>query len=181
MRHDEIRDFMQEKSTDELLTIWKENDGDRYSNAAFLAIESILRERGQTIEDQNCRPSPVPGKRCIGRLSFFLIALAIAFVHARWVDAGFARLDDGSFASGDSPYYYLFIIFTMLVLEVIVWFWAVIMRLNDLNLSRQYLGLLVVPGVNLFMLVVLFLFSGAPAEDEEDDDPQEGGVSKGTK
>ena len=174
MGHDEIRDFMQEKPTDELLAIWKENDRDRYSNAAFIAIESILRERGQVIEDQveattdqNERPCAVrsKSKTCFGRFVFFLSWLGVSLFHGLYTHA--------AILAGDL---YIWIV---VVLELIVLCWVAIKRLNDLNLSPWYVLLLFVPLANLLMIVVLLLFSGAPVEYEEDEVLQEVSESNG--
>lgn len=48
----EIRSNMEQKDTDELLNIWKENDKEQYSETAFEAIKQILIERGETLPPQ---------------------------------------------------------------------------------------------------------------------------------
>jgi len=54
---DEIRQHMAQKSTDELLTIWKENDRDSWSEDAFKAVKDLLIERGIELPEQRPYPS----------------------------------------------------------------------------------------------------------------------------
>lgn len=49
---EQIRENMDPKSTDELVKIWKENDREQYSEAAFEAIKQLLLDRGQTLPPQ---------------------------------------------------------------------------------------------------------------------------------
>lgn len=49
---EQIRKNMDSKSTDELLKIWRENDKEKYSEAAFEAIKQLLLDRGQILPPQ---------------------------------------------------------------------------------------------------------------------------------
>ena len=49
---EDIRRNLGNKSSDELIQIWKENDHERWSGDAFEAIKQILTERGLTIPAQ---------------------------------------------------------------------------------------------------------------------------------
>lgn len=53
---EDIRRNLRDRSSDELIQIWKENDRERWSGDAFEAIKQILIERGLTI------PAQVPEK-----------------------------------------------------------------------------------------------------------------------
>lgn len=48
----QIRKNMEEKSLEELLRIWQENDREQWSEKAFEAIKQLLLERGETLPDQ---------------------------------------------------------------------------------------------------------------------------------
>lgn len=50
---EDIRRNLGDKSSDELIQIWKENDHERWSGDAFEAIKQILTERGLTIPAQS--------------------------------------------------------------------------------------------------------------------------------
>jgi hypothetical protein len=49
---DEITSYMMNKTTEELLSIWIENDQQKWSDAAFVAIKQVLTERGVTLPQQ---------------------------------------------------------------------------------------------------------------------------------
>ncbi|MCX7000578.1 MAG: hypothetical protein NT106_09845, partial [Candidatus Sumerlaeota bacterium] len=49
---EQIRQKMEEKSTRELLEIWKENDREKWSNEAFEAIHEVLLVRGESLPAQ---------------------------------------------------------------------------------------------------------------------------------
>jgi predicted metal-dependent phosphoesterase TrpH len=49
---DEIRKSLADKSDEELLQIWKENDRERWSESAFEAIKLILTKRGINLPSQ---------------------------------------------------------------------------------------------------------------------------------
>jgi hypothetical protein len=49
---EDMRNFMDSKSTEELVQIWRENDRMKYAEEAFEAIRQIFEERGETIPPQ---------------------------------------------------------------------------------------------------------------------------------
>jgi hypothetical protein len=61
----DIKKGLQEKSTDELLVIWKENKRTRWSDDTFEAVAQILKERSVDLPEQD-KPvtfaPPVPEK-----------------------------------------------------------------------------------------------------------------------
>jgi len=66
----DIRKSWSDKSTEELLEIWRENNRDRYSNSAFEAAKEILIERGinlpeQKPEDARDKPSRRRCDKCL--------------------------------------------------------------------------------------------------------------------
>jgi len=52
----EIKARIQEKTTDELLSIWTKNDRDEWSEETFEGIRQVLTERGLTVPPQNPPP-----------------------------------------------------------------------------------------------------------------------------
>ncbi len=49
----DIKKSLQEKSTDELVLIWKENKRTRWSDDAFGAVRQILKERSVDLPEQD--------------------------------------------------------------------------------------------------------------------------------
>lgn len=62
---EQIQEKMNSKSTEELLNIWKENNREEYSNEAFVAIQRILTERGESLPAQLKDESAVTKKQTI--------------------------------------------------------------------------------------------------------------------
>jgi hypothetical protein len=63
----QVYNNLNQKSTDELLVIWVQNDREEWSGLAFELIQSILEERGETIpeqkqENQQNDPTQTPGE-----------------------------------------------------------------------------------------------------------------------
>jgi hypothetical protein len=53
-----IKSIYQEKSTDELIAIWRENDRSAYRAEVFSAIKDILIDRGYELPEQAPEPPP---------------------------------------------------------------------------------------------------------------------------
>lgn len=87
----EVKKHMEQKTTDELLSIWIKNDREEWSNDAFEAVKQILTERGIELPPQDPPPAkPAKDesseerkthKRSIGR-SIIAIGIILAGVEA---------------------------------------------------------------------------------------------------
>jgi hypothetical protein len=60
---DQIGRNMQQKTTEELLAIWSDNDREQWSDAAFDVIRETLTERGVEIPEQRVFALPTPSVR----------------------------------------------------------------------------------------------------------------------
>jgi len=87
---DEINETMQNKTTEELLEIWTNNDRWQWSDAAFDAVQQILSDRNVTVPPQNLpitlETIPARYKGVRGWLRFFCITLTV-FVPSSFLDA----------------------------------------------------------------------------------------------
>ena len=61
-----MRNFMESKSTEELVQIWRENDRAKYPEEAFEAIRQIFEERGEKIARQLPIGKTLPIRRVQG-------------------------------------------------------------------------------------------------------------------
>lgn len=75
---DQITQGIQQKTTEELLAIWVNNDRNQWSGVAFDAISQTLSERGVLVPAQGaCVPPPPRYKGVRGWLLFFCISLTL--------------------------------------------------------------------------------------------------------
>ena len=76
----DIKKGLQEKATDELLVIWKENKRTRWSDDTFEAIAQILKERSVELPEQDTPVTftpQVPGKIKDLKMPIWLTAVCI--------------------------------------------------------------------------------------------------------
>ena len=84
--YEQIVQRMDEKSTDELLSIWIENDRGLWSDKAFKAIESILINRNITLPPQGPKKPSVPQPQSrIGNWESPYISMAFFYLFLFWI------------------------------------------------------------------------------------------------
>lgn len=85
---EDIRQNLASKSTDDLLRIWKENDRERWSDAAFEAVRQILTERGLELPAQDTpttgtQPAAPPPRKASRGFLVWGAFLAVGFFFSR--------------------------------------------------------------------------------------------------
>ena len=73
-----IRENMKEKSSEELIEIWKNNDREAWSNSAFEIIKDVLMERHIALPPQQPPALPTPDKP--GKNYFPIVGLLVGII-----------------------------------------------------------------------------------------------------
>ncbi len=90
---DQIKQNMEQRTTEDLLAIWIQNNRKRWSDEAFEAIIQVLTERGVYLPNQQ-DPSEVAHRRYVGYAGFWRrwVALVIDSVVLTIINAAFVFL-----------------------------------------------------------------------------------------
>ena len=157
---DSIYSSFSEKETNELLTIWKNNDKAQYSDDAFIAINKILIERNIEVPAQQSHDHEKTLKRStrVRRKTFAMAYIGFFFL---------SGIVASTIQTGELDWlrYSLAILITVGVLNLGV------ERLHDLNKSGWYILILFIPLLNLALLVFLFFSRGTLGENKFGADP----------